>query len=77
MSNVQTYQVPKQNFTLVAGEPKVYTKVSDFDRVCSFHTSPNFILVLAQVPRKSTHTSAQRAARLSTALAARQTSKEW
>ncbi len=39
MSNVQTYQVPKQNFTLVAGEPKVYTKVSDFDRVRHFHFS--------------------------------------
>ena len=34
MSGAQTFQVPKQNFTLVAGEPKVYTKVSDFGRVC-------------------------------------------
>ena len=34
MSGGQTYQIPKQNFTLVAGEPKVYTKVSDFGRVC-------------------------------------------
>lgn len=33
MSNYQTFQVPKQNFTLEQGEPKVYTKLSDFGRV--------------------------------------------
>lgn len=38
MSNVQTYQVPEGNFTLVAGTPKIYTKKSDFDRVrCHSH----------------------------------------
>lgn len=35
MSNLQTFQVPQQNFKLEAGTPKVYTKVSDFGRVRS------------------------------------------
>ncbi|SPQ20732.1 0b523c81-3bca-4b37-bc8f-338625e785c8 [Thermothielavioides terrestris] len=29
MNNVQVFQIPKANFTVTQGEPKVYTKVSD------------------------------------------------
>lgn len=33
MSNAQTWQVPQDTFKILSGEPKVYTKKSDFDRV--------------------------------------------
>lgn len=33
MSNFAVFQVPKQNFRLERGTPKVYTKMSDFERV--------------------------------------------
>ncbi|KAK3704852.1 hypothetical protein LTR37_013543 [Vermiconidia calcicola] len=37
MSNVATYQVPEEAFTLAAGEPRVYTMVSDFGREIRSH----------------------------------------
>ncbi|KAI1317825.1 Mss4-like protein [Xylariaceae sp. FL0255] len=35
MPHMQTYQIPKSAFSITQGEPKVYTKVSDHDRVGS------------------------------------------
>jgi hypothetical protein len=34
LNNTQVFQVPKANFAITAGKPKVFTKQSDHGRVC-------------------------------------------
>ena len=44
MSNIATYQVPKEAFSLDAGKTKVYTKTSDFGRVSLAQADRNTVL---------------------------------
>ncbi|GIZ43774.1 hypothetical protein CKM354_000698900 [Cercospora kikuchii] len=37
MADISVYQIPKQNFKIISGTPKTWTKRSDFDREITNH----------------------------------------